>query len=224
MVESSVPIKKPAERRKPVAKPALRKESLDSARMLKLIEAAEDMFLAKGYHTATMSDVAKQAGMSKKTVYQLIESKGELFAVLLAHHQSLLNFPQTQPGWGTGEILTANLLCLASFMLSKEQIAIVRLIMAEYTHSPDLGRLFHKKRVQKARSRLEICLSEIAAGEGCTLCNVQEMSAMLFGMALGEFLLGALIGFRNLPSKSQLEARVKNAVEIFLSGCEALRT
>lgn len=222
MVENSAPIAKPSARRKPVAKPALRREALDSARMLKLIAAAEDIFLAKGYHTATMSDVAKAAGMSKKTVYQLIESKGELFAVLLAHHQSLLSFPENQPGWSIHEILTANLCCLGNFLLSKEQIAIVRLIMAEYTHSPDLGRLFHKKRVQKARSRLEICLSEIAADKGCALCNVREMSAMLFGMALGEFLLGALIGFRNLPSKSQLETRVRNAVEIFLTGCEGL--
>lgn len=222
MAKNSEQHVKPPPRREPVSKPALRKEALNSTRMLKLIEAAEDIFLAKGYHTATMSDVAKQAGMSKKTVYQLIESKGELFAVLLAHHQSLLSFPETQPDWTVHDILTANLVCLASFLLSKEQIAIVRLIMAEYTHSPNLGRLFHSKRVQKARSRLEICLGDIAAREGCALCNVREMSAMLFGMAVGEFLLGALIGFRNTPSKAQLETRVKNAVGIFLSGCEGL--
>ena len=52
-------------------------------RMLQLITAAEDIFLAKGYHTATMSDVAKAAGMSKKTVYTMIESKAELFGALL---------------------------------------------------------------------------------------------------------------------------------------------
>ncbi|MDR3522364.1 MAG: TetR/AcrR family transcriptional regulator [Acidocella sp.] len=190
--------------------------------MLKLFEAAEDIFLLKGYHTATMSDVAKAAGMSKKTVYQLVESKAELFAALLAHHQSLLIFPAEQPGWTVREILNANLLCLARFLLSKEQIAIVRLIMAEYTHSPDLGRVFHLKRVQKARSKLEICLTDIATRYGCEICNVREMSGMLFGMAIGEFLLGVLIGFRAVPSKAVLENRVRNAVDIFLSGCETL--
>lgn len=200
----------------------MRKSVLESAKMLKLIEAAEDIFLAKGYHTATMSDVAAQAGMSKKTVYQLIESKGELFAILLAHHQSLLLFPEEQPDWTIHEILTAHLICLARFLLSKEQIAIVRLIMAEYTHSPDLGRVFHLKRVQKARTRLEICLGDIAKRSGCVDCNVRDMSAMLFGMAIGEFFLGALIGFRAAPTRAQLEARVKNAVTIFVSGCTAL--
>jgi AcrR family transcriptional regulator len=209
---------KPPVRRTQAAKSRLRADSSDSAKMLKLIEAAEDIFLAKGYHTATMSDVAAQAGMSKKTVYQLIESKGELFAALLTHHQSLLVFPEEQPGWTVHDLLTANLLCLARFLISKEQIAIVRLIMAEYTHSPDLGRVFHLRRVQKARSRLETCLSGIAARKGCVNCNAKEMSAMLFGMAVGEFFLGALVGFRHMPSKAALENRVRNAVDIFLSG------
>ncbi len=196
----------------------MRPDMLNSPKMLKLIDAAEDIFLAKGYHTATMSDVAAQAGMSKKTVYQLIESKADLFAILLAHHQSLLKFPEVQPDWSIHDILTANLICLARFLLSREQISIVRLIMAEYTHSPDLGRVFHLKRVQKARSLLEICLADIAKRSGCEDCNVREMSAMLFGMAIGEFFLGALIGFRGTPTKAQLETRVKNAVTIFLGG------
>ena len=51
--------------------------------MRQLIAAAEDIFLAKGYHAATMNDVAKAAGMSKKTVYMMIESKAELFGALL---------------------------------------------------------------------------------------------------------------------------------------------
>jgi AcrR family transcriptional regulator len=208
---------KPA-RAQPAGVPVLRLDALKSPKMLKLIEAAEDIFLAKGYHTATMSDVAAQAGMSKKTVYQLIESKADLFAILLAHHQSLLKFPEAEAGWSVHDILTANLICLARFLLSKEQIAILRLIMAEYTHSPDLGRVFHLKRVQKARSLLEICLADIAKRSGCENCNVREMSAMLFGMAIGEFFLGALIGFRGAPTKAQLETRVRNAVTIFLGG------
>jgi AcrR family transcriptional regulator len=207
---------------KPAGMPAMRSDALNSPKMLTLIEAAEDIFLAKGYHTATMSDVAAQAGMSKKTVYQLIESKAELFAILLAHHQSRLKFPEAEADWSAHDILTANLICLARFLLSKEQIAIVRLIMAEYTHSPDLGRLFHLKRVQKARTRLEICLEEIAKRNGCENCNVRDMSAMLFGMAVGEFFVAVLIGFRNVPAKAQLEARIKHAVTIFLDGCPEL--
>jgi AcrR family transcriptional regulator len=191
----------------------------DAAKMLALMEAAEDIFLAKGYHTATMSDVAKAAGMSKKTVYQLIGSKADLFADLLAHYQSRLVFPTPAPDASAKSILIDNLTCLAKFLLSPQQIAIIRLIMAEYTHSPGLGRGFHQNRFKKAKSKLETCLADFAARENIAFENLGEMSAMLFGMAIGEYHIGVLIGFRPAPSKAMLENRVRHAVELFLTGC-----
>jgi TetR/AcrR family transcriptional regulator, mexJK operon transcriptional repressor len=200
-------------------------EAEDGApRMLAPIEAAEDMFLAKGYHAATMSDVAAAAGMSKKTVYTMIKSKAELFNKLLAHHGSLLDFPTPEPGWTTRDILNANLLSLGRFLLSPGQIAILRLIMAEYTHSPDLGRLFLRNRILKAKAKLENCLVELAKKEGCQGGDAKEMAAMLFGMAIGEFHLSVLIGYRQAPTKQMLEKRIRRAVDIFMSGCGEANT
>jgi AcrR family transcriptional regulator len=199
------------------------KEAGHAARMLQLIAAAEDIFLAKGYHAATMSDVAKAAGMSKKTVYTMIQSKAELFGVLLAHRHSLLNFPEPQSHWTIHDLLTANLVALARFLLSPGQIAILRLIMAEYTHSPDLGRVFHRNRVTKAKTQLESCLVNLAVQQGCPAAKAKEMSAMLFGMAIGEFHIGVLIGFRAPPTKQALEKRVRQAVDIFVAGCSVLK-
>ncbi len=198
-------------------------EAAGDVRMLQLINAAEDIFLAKGYHAATMNDVAKAAGMSKKTVYTIIESKAELFGALLTHRKSLLKFPEPHADWTIHDLLTANLLALARFLLSPGQIAILRLIMAEYTHSPDLGRVFHRNRVTKAKSQLEICLADIAIQHGCSAAQAKEMAAMLFGMAIGEFHLGVLIGFRSAPSKQALEKRIRQAVDIFVAGCCAVK-
>jgi TetR/AcrR family transcriptional regulator, mexJK operon transcriptional repressor len=198
------------------------KQKIDAVadpRLVTLLEAAESVFLAKGYHAATMDEVAKAAGMSKKTVYELIESKADLFASLLAHHKSLLKFPEPQPDWTPQDILVAHLLTLARFLLSPKQIDILRLIMAEYTHSPDFGRVFMRNRVIKAKSKLESCLSELIINHGLCAPDAKEYTAMLFGMAIGEFHLGTLIGFRASPNKQVLEARVRRAVEIFCAGC-----
>jgi AcrR family transcriptional regulator len=165
-----------------------------------------------------MDDVAQAAGMSKKTVYQLIHSKAELFLALLDHYQTRLNFPPPQPEWSEQRILVEHLLALARFILSPEQLAIIRLIMAEYTHSPDLSRVFHQSRFKKAKSRLEACLSDIAARQGAQFRDVSEASAMLFGMTLGEFHLSVLVGFRAPPSKTLLERRIRQGVAIFLAG------
>ncbi len=204
-------------------RPASKSDAGDEAKMLQLIGAAEDIFLAKGYHTATMSDVANAAGMSKKTVYQLIESKAELFAALLEYRQEKLVIPVIQEDWQEHEILVQNLLSLAQFLLSPQQISIIRLIMAEYTHGRDFGRIFHQKRVMKAKLLLENCLTAIGPPRYRKIDDVKEMAAMLFGMALGEFHLGVLIGFRAMPTKAVLTRRIRSAVEVFLKSCEPLQ-
>jgi TetR/AcrR family transcriptional repressor of mexJK operon len=192
----------------------------EAAKILQLIEAAEDIFLAKGYHTATMSDVAKAAGMSKKTVYQLIESKADLFAILLEHRQEQIVIPNHHEDWPLQEILVQYLLGLAQFLLSPKQISIIRLILAEYTHGKDFGRIFHQKRVTKANLFLENCLMQVVPPTYKPISDYKEMAAMLFGMALGEFHLGVLLGFRAMPTKAALTNRIRLAVELFLKGCE----
>jgi AcrR family transcriptional regulator len=208
--ETAVKIRAPGVRR--TADPA------GAPRLAALIGAAETIFLEKGYHAATMSDVARAAGMSKKTVYTMIESKSELFGALLAHHNALLKFPEPQPHWTAREALVAHLLALGRFLLSPGQIAIIRLIMAEYTHSPELGHIFVQSRLVKAKAKLDHCLAELTRQHGRPAGDVKEMAAMLFGMTIGEFHLRVLIGYRAAPSRPALEKRVRRAVDIFLGG------
>jgi TetR/AcrR family transcriptional repressor of mexJK operon len=189
-----------------------------AARLPGLLAAAEAVFLQKGYHAATMSDVAKAAGMSKKTIYELIDSKIELFFAILADHHEKITFPRPEPGWSVADTLTANLLALGRFLLEPAQVALIRLIMAEYTHSPDFGRLFMRSRLMKAKAGLEDALASVAREQGVPAAEAKEGSAMLFGMALGEFHIGTLIGFRPPPTRAALETRVRRAVEIFLAG------
>lgn len=51
-----------------------------------LLQAALDVFAAKGYHGASIDDVARAAGVSKALVFQHFSSKRELHEVLLSEH------------------------------------------------------------------------------------------------------------------------------------------
>jgi hypothetical protein len=106
-------------------------------------------------------------------------------------------------------------------LLSPKQISIIRLIMAEFTHSPELGRLFHQKYVLKTKSKMEGMFVDLAVRAGVSDADAREFAAMLFGMALGEFILSALVGFKVLPTKAALDRRITQAVDLFLAGCHA---
>jgi AcrR family transcriptional regulator len=57
-----------------------------SVRRRQLLAAAEEVFVAQGYHAAAMDDIADRAGVSKPVLYQHFPSKLELYLALLDTH------------------------------------------------------------------------------------------------------------------------------------------
>jgi AcrR family transcriptional regulator len=54
-----------------------------SARRKQLLAAAQEVFVANGYHGAAMDDIAERAGVSKPVLYQHFPGKRELYLALL---------------------------------------------------------------------------------------------------------------------------------------------
>ena len=56
------------------------------ARRKQLLGAAQEVFVAQGYHAAAMDDIADRAGVSKPVLYQHFPGKLELYLALLDQH------------------------------------------------------------------------------------------------------------------------------------------
>ena len=61
-----------------------------SARRRQLLAAAQQVFVAHGYHAAAMDDIAERAGVSKPVLYQHFPGKLELYLALLDEHAETL--------------------------------------------------------------------------------------------------------------------------------------
>ena len=76
---------------RPAAAPARRTSRLPrSARRVQLLQAAQDVFVAQGFHAAAMDDIADRAGVSKPVLYQHFPGKRELYLALLEEHAGQL--------------------------------------------------------------------------------------------------------------------------------------
>ncbi|MGI8881633.1 MAG: TetR/AcrR family transcriptional regulator [Jatrophihabitans sp.] len=60
------------------------------ARRRQLLAAAQEVFVANGYHAAAMDDIAERAGVSKPVLYQHFPSKLELYLAILDTHADAL--------------------------------------------------------------------------------------------------------------------------------------
>jgi len=61
-----------------------------SARRKQLLAAAQEVFVAQGYHAAAMDDIAERAGVSKPVLYQHFPGKLDLYLALLDTHADAL--------------------------------------------------------------------------------------------------------------------------------------
>jgi len=59
-------------------------------RRAQLLKAAQEVFVANGYHGAAMDEIAETAHVSKPVLYQHFPSKRELYLALLDNHLSAL--------------------------------------------------------------------------------------------------------------------------------------
>ena len=60
------------------------------ARRKQLLGAAQEVFVAQGYHAAAMDEIAERAGVSKPVLYQHFPGKLELYLALLDEHAESL--------------------------------------------------------------------------------------------------------------------------------------
>ena len=79
------------------------------ARRNQLLGAAQEVFVAQGYHAAAMDDIAERAGVSKPVLYQHFPSKRDLYLALLEQH--------------TDELVEATRRALASTTDNKQRVA-----------------------------------------------------------------------------------------------------
>ena len=190
----------------------------DEARRRQLLETAEAVFLTAGYHATTMDDVARTAGMSKKTVYQVFASKADLFEALLNDRFLPLTIAVEDSGRPLEETLVSLLRRLAGVCLAPRQIAMTRLMIAEATLSRDMAQALERLGVGRGCGVLERWITAQAESGALAMANPQEAANALFFTAIGEALLHALLRMANLPDEAVMEQRIGYAVALFLKG------
>jgi AcrR family transcriptional regulator len=187
-----------------------------------LIEAAEKVFVEMGYATASVDDIAKRAGMSKKTLYRLFETKGELFAAVIAARRAALKAMIEAECCGDAQapddVLRNFLGQVARFVLARRQSALYRLVIAESQRAPELASAFYHEGPSRVRSALTQWLAAKHERQELFVPDPDCAASMLCSMVIGEPQMRLLTGDMHEPDDQFIALRVKLAVDLFLQG------
>lgn len=187
----------------------------ESERTRRILEAAERVFTTAGYGAATMEEVARVAGMSKKTVYARYPDKGSLLAALVTAADDSPWENDGAPMAHPVAELRRRLVAMIEFMLSRRQLRLTRLLISQAEQAPDLADFFHARVMMKSRVYIAAAL-ERARPQGFGVReNTLRVADALIGAALGERHIHALLGRSDGLGRKRIAAQVDLALRIF---------
>lgn len=124
----------------------------------RIVGAALGVFSEKGYHEATMDDVAERLGVSKAALYQYFKSKEELYrAILIARFQSMTEMlPSSVAGGSFAEScqeFVDNLIKYSSGLGLEFEV------ISEASRNPALAKIV-REHYRETAEAIEECLEE----------------------------------------------------------------
>lgn len=186
-----------------------------------LVEAAEQAFQTHGYAGASMCDMARQAGVSTKTLYRLIPHKADLFREVVSRRMGRYMLAFAAEAHDVCELrraLAGLLVAYGELSLSKETVAVHALVVAEGRRFPELADLFNTQ-IRRGAEAMTAWLSRHKQRGLLRLDDVAQASGMLRGMMSMEPQRAIMLGQREPPDAAELAARAERCADLFLGGC-----
>ena len=188
-----------------------------------IYEAARHEFAGSGYAATGMEAVARRAGVSTKTLYRLIPNKASLFDGMVTDRleRTLAKVDlRVIDHAEIGKALYAALMACADLTLDEEVIALQRMVLQEAGKSSDIAGTFYRNGIQRIAAALAAWLRAQQKRGLIELDDVNEAAGMLLGMIASAPRRAAMFGGVPLPSRRQIEARVRRCAKLFLRGCQ----
>jgi TetR/AcrR family transcriptional repressor of mexJK operon len=191
----------------------------DPAKHAAIVEAARDAFFARGFHAATIEDIAQAAGVSKVTVYSRFGDKETLFEEVIraeGERMAAIFDREIAQGGSLEEQLNAFGMALAELKFSEEHMAVERVLMNEIAQSPMLAQRFFAAGPALCLVRLADAIGAAAAKGDIEVDDAALAADDLVGLWLGAGDLEIKLGLVPPPDAAALRRRVHRATSLFL--------
>jgi TetR/AcrR family transcriptional regulator, mexJK operon transcriptional repressor len=194
-------------------------EALPSSKAESVLAAAKRAFLAAGFTAVSMDAIAREAGVSKATVYAHFAGKEELFGAVIGRECERY-FARFAADELDPLDVRASLTVLGrrflDLVLSPDGIALHRIILAEVTRLPALGEIFWRAAPERQRLQIEAFLKRASAVGSLELADARLAAEHFVSLVRGDIQLRHLLRLEADADQRGVGAAVEAAVATFL--------
>ena len=185
------------------------------ARRTQILEAAEVVFAAKGYHGATTREIAQAADVSEGTLYNYFASKRDLFVGLMISRTDALVESIAEVRAGSVEGAMAELLA-GQFTRMREHRHF-RLFLQEARLDPELNRTLVQEMLPRISRQVERLMTNLIDAHVMRRVDPEIANWTLMSAVVGLALFSDLGAAPVLESIS-VEALAAQVSDIFING------
>jgi AcrR family transcriptional regulator len=191
--------------------------SYEQRRRKAILDAAQEEFANKGYNGTSLRSIIERVGGSKSTLYAYFGNKEDLFAAVVARtgHDDALPELSENP-----DKLEETLIVFAEDrlkrVLAKQNIRIMRLVIAEADRFPDNGQVYFNHSPSVTYEKLSSFFARMRLLGVLNVPDEQFATEQFIGPLLMRPLLARLYGVSKEPTVSEIEVQARNNVTAFL--------
>jgi TetR/AcrR family transcriptional repressor of mexJK operon len=186
-----------------------------------IMGAATKLFLSQGYQGTSMDAVAKQAGVSKQTVYSHFSNKEELFKAVITAKVASYGFDKAT--MVDDDDLRQAILTVArrfvDLLLDPEVIAMHRVVMGEAASQPRVAILFFEYGHEQTKRAICAFLQHQAKKGRLRIPDERLVYSafQLLYTVIGVYQMPLLLGLRESIEESEIGAHLEQVVDDFLT-------
>ncbi len=198
----------------------------ESAKRAQIIEGARRCFLASGFEAASMGEIAREAKVSKGTLYVYFDSKEALFAARVektrrASAERLMDFDCEHAN--VRDALMHFATGLIGKLSAPEHVSLVRMVIGASEKFPSIARDYFEAGPAHGAARLAGYLREQQRLGTVEIPDVETAAWQFLGMCHHPTLIGILLAARPAPDAGRVRILAETAVTTFLAAYAAKR-
>ncbi len=190
-----------------------------------ILEAATDIFLAKGYRDTSMDEVAAGSGVSKQTVYKHFSSKEALFIEIVERmalstgDRVLATIARSDDGpTDIADVLYSYALRQLQEVLKPRLLQLRRVVIGEAGRFPELARSFYENGPQRAIDAIAGLLRDADSRGFLRIEDTDAAAAQFNWLLMGEPLNRAMfLADASIPSEDGMRRKARAAVRVMIA-------
>ena len=184
-----------------------------------ILEAAKRLFLQHGFHGSSMNQIAKEAGVTKLTVYNHFHDKTNLFTCAIAEtcEESIRTYAIEFDAQSDFKAVLAQRCEMVMNIVSlPEAIKLEHVLIELAAQQNPLVEPFYNASHRKLFLTWTDFFERAIAYQFIQKDDVNKQTALILSLLLGHRHHEVLLGLRSIPTAEEVKHIIQDSIEIFL--------